>query len=211
VSAATILTLANGKGIDLLDPKPGDIDFDVIAQHLAKEKRYNGATPGLEYSVAEHCARGAAAILTATGNTTLAAYFLLHDAHEHTLKDDTTPKKRAIAELASERFGILGEHIFETFKLLEYRQDVAIHHAAGLAWPPERHETVAQVKHWDLVMFVTEWRDLMRGVDHPNWAPYENITPLPEKIEPWPWQAARAVYLSRCQMLLPCFHTGGEI
>jgi hypothetical protein len=58
------------------------------------------------------------AILTATGNTTLAAYFLLHDAHEHTLKDDTTPKKRAIAELASERFGILGEHIFETFKLL---------------------------------------------------------------------------------------------
>jgi hypothetical protein len=74
------------------------------------------------------------------------------------------------------------EHVLETFKLLEYRQDVAIHHAAGLAWPPEHHETVAQVKHWDLVMFVTEWRDLMRGVDHPNWAPYENITPLPDKI-----------------------------
>jgi hypothetical protein len=104
VSAATILTLANGKGIDLLDPKPEDIDFDAIAQHLAKEKRYNGATPGLEYSVAEHCARGASAILTATGNTTLAAYFLLHDAHEHTLKDDTTPKKRAIAELAPGAF-----------------------------------------------------------------------------------------------------------
>ena len=211
MSAATILTLANGKGIDLLDPKPSDIDFDVIAQHLAKEKRYNGATPGIEYSVAEHCARGAVAILAATGDTTLAAYFLLHDAHEHTLRDDTTPKKRAIAELAYQHFGILGDQIFETFRLLEYRQDVAIHTAAGLAWPPEPPELVAQVKHWDLVMFVTEWRDLMRGVEHPNWKPYEAVTPLADKIEPWPWQSARAVYLSHCQMLLPCFHTRGEV
>lgn len=203
MSAATILTLANGKGIDLLNPLASDIDFNVIAEHLAKEKRYNGATPGEEYSVAEHCCRGADAIVRTTGDATLAAYFLLHDAHEHTLKDDTTPKKRAFAELAEQRFGVLSDYIMETFKLLEYRHDVAIHEAAGLDWPPQLPSMILNLKHWDLVMFVTEWRDLMRGCEHPNWAPYANVLPLPESIRPWGWETARNAYILRCMKLLP--------
>ena len=54
MSARTILTLANGKGADLLNLRPEDVDFAAFAEHLAKEKRFNGATPGLEYSVADH-------------------------------------------------------------------------------------------------------------------------------------------------------------
>lgn len=206
MSAATILTLANGEGIDLLNPQASDIDFAVIAEHLAKEKRYNGATRDVEYSVAEHCVRGADAILSATKDETLAAYFLLHDAHEHTIKDDTTPKKRALAELAQERFGVLAEHVIETFKLLEYRQDVAIHEAAGLAWPPERHDTVGHIKRWDLTMFVTEWRDLMGDIAHPNWKEYQSVQPLSDRIGGgWPWRMARTQYIARCFRLLPVF------
>jgi hypothetical protein len=45
MTAATILTLANGKGVDLLALKPEDIDFAALAEHLGKEARFNGATP----------------------------------------------------------------------------------------------------------------------------------------------------------------------
>src|ERR1700733_12790940 len=107
MSNRTVLTLANRKGIDLLAPSTADIDFTVIAEHLSKENRYNGATPNLVYSVAEHSVRGADAIVAETGDRLLAAYFLLHDGAEAFLKDDTTPKKQAVAEIAQQSFGML--------------------------------------------------------------------------------------------------------
>jgi hypothetical protein len=202
MSAATILTLANGRGIDLLAPKASDIDFDAFAEQLAKEKRYNGATPGEEYSVAEHLARGVDAILASTGDVELAAEFSLHDGPEGVLKDDTTPKKRAIAELCEQQFGVLAGHILAAFDLLTYRHDAAIHEAAGLPWPM-RPEMAAAVKRWDLVMFVTEWRDLMGDIVHPNWAPYSGILPLRETIVPWRWETAKTALMNRWQRLLP--------
>lgn len=45
MSAATILTLANGRGIDLLYPKVSDVHWPSYAEALAKENRYNGHTP----------------------------------------------------------------------------------------------------------------------------------------------------------------------
>ncbi|MDP2410383.1 MAG: hypothetical protein Q8M26_08860 [Pseudolabrys sp.] len=208
MTASTILTLSNGKGIDLTNPTAADIDFAVIAEHLAKEKRYNGATPGVQYPVAQHCVIGADAILRDTGNIELAGYFLLHDGHEAFLKDDTTPKKRALAAVADEKFGILSEEIMAAFDLLTDRFDAAIHEAAGLAWPPS-DAMKAAIKTYDLVMFVTEWRDLMRGLDHPNWDPYRGITPLPDTIIPMGWRQASAAFRARCTSLLPVFAAGG--
>jgi hypothetical protein len=202
VSASTILTLANGKGIDLLDPKPSDIDWDAYAEHLAKEKRYNGATPDVEYSVAEHICRGVDGIMAQTKNSLLAAYFSTHDVKEAALKDLTTPLKCAMAEIAQERYRIPPEHVIDSFALLEYRHDVAIHAAAGLPWPMTV-EIAQQVKRWDLIMFVTEWRDVMQGRPHPNWAPYSGIQALPDKINPWDWRTAKRGLLRRWYALLP--------
>ena len=200
----TILTLSNGKGIDLVDPQAADIDFSVIAEHLAKEKRYNGATRGVEYSVAQHLVIGTDAILSDTHDTTLAAYFLLHDAPEAFLKDDTTPKKRALAAIAARHFGVLADEIMQAFDLLTDNFDKAIHEAAGLAWPMPK--AIAQaVKAYDLAMFVTEWRDLMPNVVHPAWDEYRSITPLPVGIEPWPWRVAERELLHRFKALLPTF------
>lgn len=202
MTPSTILTMSNGKGIDLLDPSPEDIDFASIAQHLAKEKRFNGATPDVEYSVAQHCSIGADAILGAGHTEECAAYFLLHDAHEALLKDDTTPKKRALADIAARTFGVLAEEITQSFDLLTYRIDDAIHRAAGLAWPAPG-SVQAIVKRFDLILFVTEWRDLMFDIPHPNWAPYSGIKPLAKRIEPLPWAQARAGWLMRANKLLP--------
>lgn len=198
----TILTLSNGRGIDLLDPKASDIDFAVIAEHLAKEPRYNGATPNVVYSVAEHSVRGASAALEATGDYELAAYFLLHDCHEAFLKDDTTPKKKALAATAQRMFGVLATDILRSFEKMTERFDIAVHEAAGLPWPPAP-EMQDKIKFWDLTMFVTEWRDLMRGQQHPNWEPYADIKPLTQPIVPWPWFNARRIFIEECKALLP--------
>jgi hypothetical protein len=202
MSGRTILTLSNGKGIDLLDPKPSDIDFAVLAEHLAKEARYNGATRNTFYSVAEHSVRGAHAILIATGDRRLAAYFLLHDAKEAFKKDDTTPKKNAIAELAQQHFGVLASQVLAAFKLLSNRLDDAVHEAAGLDLPAGTG-LAPTIKSWDLRMFVTEWRDLMGNQQHPDWEPYKAIEPLPQKIVPWSWRDARNAFLDECYELLP--------
>lgn len=202
MSAATILTLSNGRGVDLLAIKPSDIDFGSIAEHLAKEKRYNGATPGVEYAVADHLSIGSDAILAAGGSELEAAYFHLHDAQEGIWKDDPTPKKRAIAERIAERCGVLAEEIMTVLAGIIDEHDAAIHQAAGLPWPvPDEIKRV--VKRYDVIMFVTEWRDLMHGLPHPNWAPYAGVQPLAERIQPRSWAHARAAWLLRANKLLP--------
>lgn len=204
MTAATILTLSNGKGIDLTNPRAEDIDFSVVAEHLGKEKRYNGATPSVEYPVAQHCVIGADAAFSDTNDITLAGYFLLHDAAEAFLKDDTTPKKRALAEIAASAFGVLSEEIMGSFDMLTERFDAAIHEAAGLEWPPTLAMKAA-IKSYDLVMFVTEWRDLMRGTHHPNWDEYRDVTPLRSIISPIDWHTAAASFRNRCILYLPAF------
>lgn len=202
MSNRTILTLANGKGIDLLNPRPEDVDWDAYAEHLAKENRYNGATPGIEYSVAEHLSRGMDAAQAAGESPLIVAHFGIHDGPEAVLRDDTTPKKYAIAELIERRCGILSADILKVLGELTEIHDAAIHAAAGLPWPMSA-KVEARVKYWDLVMFVTEWRDVMMDAPHPNWAPYQQIQPLPERIRPWDWETAKRALLRRWRTWLP--------
>jgi 5'-deoxynucleotidase YfbR-like HD superfamily hydrolase len=202
MSPRTILTLSNGKGIDLLAPKVSDIEFAAIAEHLAKEARYNGATKDRFYSVAQHSVQCADAALDAGEGQELAIYLLLHDAHEAFLKDDTTPKKNALATIARVSFGVVSDAIMQTFSLLTDRFDAAIHEAAGIVWPPPS-ELEKAIKHYDLTLFVTEWRDLMGNQPHPDWAPYEHIKPLKRRIIPRPWWEARAEFYLKCRELLP--------
>lgn len=196
----TMLTCANGEAFDLLRPRHGMIDFDVIAEHLSKANRYCGATPGVTYSVAEHSVRCAEAVLRTTGNETLAAYLLCHDFHEAYLGDDTTPKKQALGHVM-QSFGALASAVEQAFSEITDRVDFAIHEAAGLPWPPSP-QTVAVIKHWDKVLLATEWRDLMQCPP-----PYDfGKEPLRERIVPYPgWQEAKATLLAWMRDLLPNF------
>ena len=200
----TSLTTATGKMIDLLDPKAEDIDFSVIAEHLAKANRYCGATADLTYSVAEHCVRGAE-IAFDRGEMQLVCYFLCHDMHEAFLGDDTTPKKRALEKIAAGSFGTLAEAVRQAFDHLTDRLDGAIHEAAGLAWPPT-NEMQKQIKEIDALMLALEWRDLMRcpppydfGVTFPQALPFE------QPIRPWEWQVARGAFGYWCRHALPVY------
>jgi hypothetical protein len=202
VSAATVLTLANGKNIDLLALKPDDVDFAAFAEHLGKEARFNGATPNVVYSVAQHLCLGTDALLAAGNSEEAAAYFLLHDCQEAIWRDDPTPKKRALAHRIASYCGIHADEIMGEMEAIVDEHDAVIHRAAGLEWPMPG-AIRKTVKLYDAIMFVTEWRDLMHNVPHPRWAPFSGIKPLLEPIYAWPWAQARAGWLYRAQRLLP--------
>lgn len=220
----TVLVTVSGRHVDLLDPQPGDIDLDDIAEQVAKEARFNGATPGVIYYVAQHLSLGADWIICeATGHheqigeelaplrfdaseevLLTAAYYLLHDAPEAYLKDDTTPKKRALDAIAKS-FGNAYGVISESEAKLTERFDAAIHARAGLAWPMPP-EILARVKDIDARMLVTEWKQLRKA--HPLPDHYAHHEPLPIKVEPWSWQFAQAQLAERMAVLLPALRKG---
>lgn len=200
MTRSTILTTASGRSVDLLNPRPEDVDFLDVAEHLAKENRYNGATPRRTYSVAQHLVIGGDAVLAETGSREAAGYFLLHDFPEYVLKDDTTPKKRALEAIAVERFGVLAGAITAAFDELTARWDAAAHAAAGLAWPLSP-EIAALVHRFDRVMLVTEWRDFM---DVPPPFDCEGVEPLAGiRLVSWGWEVAEMNLISRMRRWLP--------
>ena len=208
---STFFTTTSGRSIDLLDPRADDIDFADIGEQLAKENRYNGATPGSAYSVAEHSSRGAAAVYAhvrydrqagEVAAAEAAGYFLLHDMPEAFLGDDTTPKKRALTTIAEREFGVLAGAVNDAFSALTARFEAAIAAAAGLAWPPP-DEIAALVHRFDRIMLNTEWRDLRRNVACPWPVPPDEAPLAGVTIAPWGWQRALVAFADDCRRWLP--------
>lgn len=197
-ASTTTLTCADGRNFDLLNPSPDDVSFPVICEHLAKANRYCGATPGRVYSVAQHSVLCAQAALVGTGSREVAAYLLCHDMHEAYLGDDTTPKKRALAAIMGS-FGVLAAQVADSFAQLVDRIDTAIHHRAGLTWPPSP-DVLAAIHRWDRSLLSTEWRDLMI---YPQPYPFE-FPPIPDVVVPYQrWESAALEMMTFCRDLLP--------
>ncbi|HBF32686.1 hypothetical protein [Rhizobium sp.] len=86
---------ADGTTFDLISPHPSEISVETIAGPLSRINRFNG-TSYAGYSVAQHCVMGAEALLNEGAEPIVAAFFLLHDAHEALLGDWTRPAQDAI-------------------------------------------------------------------------------------------------------------------
>lgn len=207
MSLRCTLTMANGKAMNLRFPTPGDYkDRAWVAEHLSKIKRYSGATPQVEYSVAQHVVLGTEYAMKLYADPLVAAYFSTHDDEEAPLGDDTTPKKNAYAEEAAEKLGVLAEDVLKVFGAVAERHNVALHIAAGLQWPPPA-EVKAKIKYIDRVMLKTEWRDLMKGMPLPLEAEYRDVEILPQTIRPWRWGEACARLQAIWRVYLPVYHT----
>lgn len=198
--------LASGRLVDLTAPAAADYaDVEALAEHLAKENRWNGATPGVAYSVAEHLWRGALAAFAETSDRKLAAYFLLHDAAEALLKDDPSPKTAAVIRITDQLFGpAKGAMIANALGELNDRHDRAAHAAFGLSWPVPPAVRMA-VREWDHRMARTEWRDLMGDPALPCEAPWRDVEPISDKpIKPLDdWRAAKAMLLAAWHEFMP--------
>jgi len=145
----------NGTCLDLANPLVTDFDFDWIARRLSRINRFNG--DGI--SVAQHSVMGAQALINEGQPRIVAAYFLLHDAHEFAIGDLTTPVQEAISE------SVRPQKLYQTVKngidLLKEKWDEAIYAAAGLippsSWPVYvRHD----IKSMDNRMLVAEATEL---------------------------------------------------
>jgi hypothetical protein len=92
---------ANGRKIYPFDPRPEEIDIEVIAHHLATNNRWNGATQHkdypsrISYSVAEHSVYCAWYVRDVLNCPQYELETLLHDAPEYITGDMIRPLKHS--------------------------------------------------------------------------------------------------------------------
>lgn len=160
----------SSRTVQPLNLRVEDVSIIDIAHALSNQCRFSGHVQTF-YSVAEHCVR-----MSFLGDPQTAMWKLLHDASEAYLVDLPRPLKR------SEGLGAI-------YKFAEHRAMFTIAEHFGLEWPePE------DVKKWDVVMLLTEQRDLM-GRQAKPWR--DQAIPLDEKIIPVDPVTARTKFLSR--------------
>lgn len=180
-----------------------DIDLHGdVAPALARICRYGGHVPGNPYSVAQHCCIGADAALEETSDANLAAYVLLHDAHEAYFGDMTTPVERWLTALELELFGTSNQAsaLISTAKA---RLDTAIWRAAGL--PPPGRTYRDGVKSYDLRLLATERLQLLMHCPISWGAEVEAAQPIRMRgrISAWPVAKAIDEYQRRLDDLCP--------
>jgi hypothetical protein len=194
---------ASGKMFSLLSPDAEQIDFaHDIAPQLARQTRFNGATESF-YSIAQHCALGADAIYQDTRRPDLAAYFLLHDAHEAYIGDIPTPVVTALARLGCvNSIGDETHNISHVIGILRDMIDLAIWQAANL--PPPSAAIRMKIMTMNLRMLATEKRDLMRPCSQSWGDQVEQAEPIRgPRIKPLPWPKATDLWLNRLKQYCP--------
>lgn len=167
----------SGRKYYFLNPRPDEINFSDIASQLAKTPRYNGATNGVFYSVAQHCS-----IMCNILPESLKPYALLHDAHEAYTGDLTTPFQWALGHIHPEARAAVKE--------LQYLADMAIYPAANIPFPLPENITRA-IKDADNQMLAAEKDQLLI---HTDWG-MDMAKPAPVKIIPKSWDNALDEYM----------------
>lgn len=155
---------ASGRIVNPAMLQPEDIDLGDICEHLAKEARFNGATPGKFYSVAQHSLLVGHLVATSYSPESQGAYYyqlvlcaLLHDAPEAYLRDLATPVKSQVGS---------------AYLHMESRAWLAIARKFGL--PPVMP---AEVKRADLIALATEKLHLMPQSAGDQWACLDGVEP----------------------------------
>jgi hypothetical protein len=193
-----------GRAVALSQPRMVDIDPLVdMPEALARICRFNGAVPGGLYSVAQHCVHVSDAILDERGDAMLAAYGLLHDAHEYLLGDITTPQLAAFEEIEREAFPEWPLRIREVVAVAKHRADHAIWRACGL---PKIDDEAARIVHdYDVRMLAMERRHLLTAPPKSWGAAIERAEPIRMRgaIRPWSIAQSADAFRDRLSKLCP--------
>jgi hypothetical protein len=176
-----------GKRFFHQDPRPDDFlgRSNEIAEVLAKIPRFGGHTPGVQYSVAEHCylvSVWAWRIAPRALQTFAAQVALLHDAAEAYIGDMVKPQKDDCS----------------AFRQWESAVEPAIFAAFGIAEVASVPEIRGIVKRADLEVLGAESRAFM---PNPEWSVIAGYPPAPVEPEGLPWKTAKQLWLSRFKEL----------
>ena len=181
--------MLSGRRLDLLDPRPEDIEIADIAHGLARVARWNGQTTGTHaYSVAQHALLVESIVaedaLEKQRDLLLGA--LLHDAPEYVIGDLISPFKAAL--------GL-------DYKTFENRLLGAIHRRFGLpeqlpdGWSRAIKSADRVAAYWEATRLAGFSIDEARlYFDQPR----EGAGRVPRTvIEAWPTATAQAEFLAR--------------
>lgn len=182
-----------------------DIDlFGDVAEGLARLCRYGGHVPGNPYSVAQHCVVGADAVMEETRDANIAAYFLLHDAHEFVIGDMIKPVALWLATIANDLYGGSAQTMVETvLTTAKARLDMAVWRAAGMPPPAKTYRAV--IADFDLRMLATEQRQLLMPAPKSWGKAIDAAKPIQMRgrLTAWPVAKAADEYRDRLAKLCP--------
>src|SRR5205085_10189097 len=180
--------MLSGRGLDLLDPSPVDVEIEDIAHGLARVARWNGQTSGAHiFSVAQHTLLVEAMARRRTSLDKRARRaILLHDAPEYVVGDMITPFKAVIGD---------------SYKAVEQRLLTAIHVRFGLpaALPAELSKLIKTADRQAAYLEATR----LAGFAEPEAKRFFGTPPEVsaaferDYLTPWPAKDAEARYLKR--------------
>lgn len=183
--SSAVITTNGGTAFDFAAPAAHEFSIRDIARALARICRFGGhVKPGVFYSVAEHSVR-----VSLLCPDELAYHGLMHDAAEAFIGDVVSPFKN-MPEMVG-------------YRIVERRVEEAIGYAFGL----DLHPMPAAVHQADMVMRVTEQRDIRDGnepgllSDAPSTR--VEVRPLAETIVPWSIEQAELAFLTRYTEVAP--------
>jgi len=171
----SLILTSEGQWFDFTKPEAHSYKIEEIAHALSNVGRFTGHTRAF-YSVAQH-----SVLVSYHVPPEMALTALLHDASEAYLGDVSTHLKALLPE----------------YKKIEQATERAIAKTFGTDFP-----LPVVVKAADYRMFVTEVRDLMPNVSHPDW---EGHTPFETRVVPHSPEFAKREFLFRYGQL-----TGGR-
>lgn len=169
-------TLHGGR-IDLIAPKPGEINIRDVCSGLGNQCRFTGQVIEF-YSIAEHSIH-VSELVERHGYPELAFDALFHDGPEAYIGDCSTPLKREIGHC---------------YNPIEHRLREAFATRFGLKHTVPQHEVIT---YYDRVALMTE-RDAIQP-NHADWGPeFEGFPRDPYWRHRWPIpKDARAAFLAR--------------
>ncbi|WP_298981500.1 hypothetical protein [uncultured Roseibium sp.] len=174
--------LASGRVVDLANLSPADIHWPDLVESLVKLPRFNGATPHVTYTTAQHCC-----LMYDLADSRYKAYALLSDFYAAFFGE----MNRAVLFLAADMSPDPQEFI-EAYRLARDEVTEVIYQAAGLA-ADENHDAfrdrVTYVRSVDKRLTASEKRDLMapcQRSDH-----WKLPDPFPYPVKPWGQDKAR--------------------
>lgn len=169
-----ILT-AGGHYFDFDKPDLCEFGIEEIAHALSHLCRFTGHTRRF-YSVAQH-----SVLVSKIVPREYALEGLLHDAAEAFIGDVAKPLKKLLPD----------------YQALERRVEAAVFRRLGI-----NPELPACVKRADLIMLVTERRDLMPYWPDDSWTQLDGVQPLPERVRPVSPDEAFHDFLNRHRELI---------
>jgi hypothetical protein len=202
----TWLQTASSRAFDLMQPDWHQIDFNEIAEVLARLPRFNGHVSAGPYSVAQHSVIGADAIYRDYGDVEAAGCFLLHDGHKAFIGDKITPARQALIETAREIGGDAAAKLVRAaMRELKYRLDRPIYFAAGLGNIGCPIDQRGIVHRYDVAMQATERAHLLGPSPKPWSDEIEQAQPLrlSGRLTAWPWPKAADEFRNRLDKYLP--------